>query len=562
MADDAGLKRVLANIELSKKNIENSENTKVVVLVTGSEEDRTRWQKRLDKTAPHIFNKDRSTFILSLREKIGSKEREGNFLGTLLAYSRLKEEADSSGMDYRGSVSLTGMLFGRGERMSPFTQIEGDCKPAIASTAANITIDGEKTTLSQAEESLMFFTAVAGYLEKRGFRGILNKWGDETEIPSIDLGGHPAEKDPLAAHDIIKFVSVLNVTDELAKAKEWIVCNEKNDMIAQLSRNEKEALISQLKALGVKPDKDGEYYAGISLGPVAVSYQVMDILEEVFAGDIRAQGVSIDFDPYVLMAFAMRGDTDRWKAVLEQDAGPRALAGPRGMVPDFFEKISKVRETFKDRYNRELSLKVLDLGKDVFWTDIGQHTAMRRKYLALNDKGPSGMIARKVENIPDERDENGNIIINSTVGDGIEVRDSVIINSSINGTGKIKRSVVKDSGLTDVDMTDAFSILSFRAGKTMLKKNSGIYRSIGSARDPLVLEEGMRHGTLLTRSGPVDMMVAESTDLRDKDNTYNVPIFANKISFGEAYNEMFGVSAEELEKRREGAIDAVSRGKN
>ncbi|MCK4851633.1 MAG: hypothetical protein KAS86_00830, partial [Candidatus Omnitrophica bacterium] len=180
MISGSGLKRVLANIELAKTGIERSESVKAVVLVTGSEEDRKRWRRRLNRIAPFIFNRDNSTFVLSVREKIDNKTREGNFLGALLAYSGLKQEAERSKIKYRGSVSLMGMLFGRGERMSPFTQIEGDCKPAIASTAVNIVIDGEKTPISEVEEALMFFAPVAVYLENRGFRGVLNKWGDET----------------------------------------------------------------------------------------------------------------------------------------------------------------------------------------------------------------------------------------------------------------------------------------------------------------------------------------------------------------------------------------------
>ena len=559
MISGSGLKCVLANIELAKTGIERSKGVKTVVLVTGSREDQKRWRRRLNRTAPFIFNRDNSTFVLSLREQIDDKTGEGNFLGTLLAYSGLKQEARRSKIKYRESVSLMGMLFGRGERMSPFTQIEGDCKPAIASTAANIVIDGERTPISEVEEALMFFAPVAVYLENSGFRGVLNKWGDETQIPSIDLGKPAGENRSFSAYDIIKFISVKEVSRELAVEKDWVVYNEDREVTAQLPRNKMDILVSQLREHGIRPDRDGKYHAGVSLGPVAVSYQVLDIAEQVFREHVRRKGVCLDFDPYVLMAFAMRGDTAGWNAVLEKDQALRALAGPRGAVPDLFDKVNKVRGIFRDRYGRELNLKILDLGEDIFWTDVGRHDAMRKKYSALNGKGAEGVIAARLENIPAARDEKGNIIVNSTVNHDVDVRDSILINSTVTGKGRIRGSVVKDSVFGDVEMTEAFAVQSFRTGKTVLGKNSGIYRSLGSTLDILTLGENMRHGTLLTAAGPIDMTVAESTDLRDKERTYDVPVSGNKMSFRAAYDEMFGVSMEELKKRREQAIEAIKR---
>lgn len=548
------IKHILANIDLARANITSSDNVKIVVLISGSENDRRYWEERLKRTSPHIFAKDGSVRILSLCEKTDKKERAGNFLGTLSAYSRMKKELAASGVDLKDTVTLIGMIFGRGERMSPFTQIEGGCKPAIASTAANFEIDNTKIPLSEIEESLMFFSPVAGYLEKRGFRGVLDKWGDETEIPSIDLGCIPGDENILKTCDIIKFISVVEITETRAKEKDWVAYNEVGNILTQVSRSDKKTVISGLKKSGAGSR------AGISLGPVAVSYDVLDIALEVFADEIKKPGVYFDFDPYLLKAFAFKGDRAKWDAALMGDKALLSLAGPDGMVPDLFEKVCKVRETFRDKYGRELNLKTLDLGSDIFWLDMGQHDHLREKYLSLNDKSSSGTIARRIENIPDKRDENGNIIANSRIALGISVKDSVIINSNIDGTGTITNSVIKDSTLGDVEITGSFVVLSHRTGRTVMKKHSGIYRSLGSKLDELVLEEGMRHGTLLTDDGPVGMLVSETTDLRDKKNTYDVPIFGNSMSFMEAYDRMENVSFDELEKRRSEVINQIVNG--
>ncbi len=586
ISETPGLKEVLKNIDAAKKMVKNNSSVKVAVVVTGSEVDQKNYQKSMERTSRHIFNADGSTLVYSFQERIGSKKREGNFLGTLLAFSYLRTILRRQKIRYRDNVTLVGMVFGRGERMSPITQVEGDRKPAISVTAANMDIGGKKVATSAIEEALMYFAPCAKYLEDRGFRGVLDKWGDETEIASIDLTKKPRDNKELEDHDVIKFISVIKITEELAKQKDWVIFDESGNMLAQLSRNDKETLISQMKELGIKPREDGEFYAGVSLGPSAISYKVLTIAGEVFAEEIIKKGVYIDFDPYFLMALAIRGDQKKWNALMEGDPKLREFAGDEGMVPKFFRKINEMRSMFKETYHRELNLKIMDLGKDLYWADIGQHKAMREKYLTLNDKGPNGIIARKIEGIKGPRDSNGNIIVNSEVSPEVKVSDSVIINSTITGSGTIAGSVIKDCIFGDIDARDAFAVLSRHAGSVALKEKGGIYKSYDTRAKELIVEEGERHCTLLTGKGHVSMRVTEDTDLREEveiseeeynnlvsgndpdvkyikekeaggekkyvyKKNYDRPILGNSISFARAYDEMFGISEEELEKRRE-----------
>jgi len=544
ITETPGLKEVLGNIEAARAYVEKNESVKIVVVVSGSEADTVNFKDRLDKVKCRIFNRDGSTLVLSFQEKIGKKTREGNFLGTLLAYHSLKKAAQEAGIKYRDLVTLVGMVFGRGERMSPITQANRCSKPSIRVTPANVELKGKRIAFTAIEEALMYFTPVAKYLERRGFRGILDKWGDETEIPSRDLTEEPEDAASMREYDVIKIISVLEITEELAKQKEWAVFDDDDNMLAQLSRGRKDTLIEQLKQMGIKPREDGKYYAGVSLGPVAVSYDVLDIASEVFSDEIVKEDIFLDFDPFFLMALAMK-DASAWDAALEVNEGMKKLIG---IIPDFFEKVQEIKNIFRKKYGRELNLKVLDLGGDVYWADIGQHGAMRDKFLSFNDKGARGITARKIAGIDGERDGRGNIIVNSEISSNVTVSDSVIVNSRITGTGKITGSVIIDSQLADIEMTEAFAVRSARLGKTVLKQKSGLFESLGA--DDITLEEGMRHVAVLTSKGKVDMRVSEETDLRDKDNTYNVPIFGNDISFEDAYNEMFGVSSEELEKRR------------
>ena len=600
LAENQGATNVITNISEARRLVDEYENIRGVGVVSGSQVDRDANEVRLKKMSPRLFNGNNSTMVISLLEQIGTKTKEGNFLGTLLAYSAIKEIAASEGVYYRDFVFLLGMLFGRGERMSFLTQQSGDRKPSIIVTAAGVELDGALVGFTAIEEALTYFTPVAKYLENRGFRGILDKWGDETEIASVDLTVAPEDPNEFAEYDVIKVVSVLKITPELAKEKDWVVFDEEGNMKAQLARNAMPVLIEQLTAMGIQPSADGSYYAGTSLGPVAVSYDVLDIAAEVFAGEITQDGVFFDFDPYLLMALAMKDDErGKWNAARDEEiekeeknfqkaveeakkAGlPEPEARKKGgiealeiMVPDFFDKVQRVKKTFGDKQGRGLNLKILDLGAEVFWADIGQHSAMRDKFMAVNDKGPKGIIARKLENITGIRDENGNILVNSTIAPGVKVTNSVIVNSNITGKGVIDGAVIKDSILNDTEISGAFVVRSVRPiGRTVLGRRNGLYESMGY--EDLVIAEapdrinpetgkpeqnGVRQGTLLTSEGPVDLMVTELTNLRKKENTYNVPLvekdvsIANTISFDDAYNEMFGISVEEIETRRAAVV--------
>jgi hypothetical protein len=540
-----GFNAILNYIALAQDLGQANESLRILAIVSGSETDRDNWEHRLQKTNRHLFNRNGSTQILSIQEKIGKKTRMGNFLGTLFAFQVIKERTRNRNIDFKEYISLVGMLIGRGERMSPFTQIEGDRKPAIKVSSAHVKIAGKSFPLTAIEEALYYFVPVAKLLEKRGFRGVLNKWGDETQIPSVDIDLSAGEDRSLQDYDIIKFISVARIVDELAEQKDWVVYDDLFNVITQLPRNRMEVLLGQLESLGIRRHKDGAYYAGLSLGPVAVSYPVLEIACDVFREELEREGVSIDFDPYFIMALTMDGNPSE-----SGDAGNvTGLTELLAMVPDFFSKVNAVKVEFTRRYGRELRVKAFDLGSNLYWADIGQHRAMREKFLSLNGENARGYIARTLEKIPHERDAGGNIILNSTVSPDVKVRNSVIINSVIRGTGTIEGSVVKDSELNDPDLFKSFAVLSVRpAGKVGLKEDSGIYGSIGHS--DFVLDRKMRAGTLLLDGRTLDLFANEDLNLRDRANNYLKPVEGNPISFHEAFESMFGVSMDELEKRR------------
>lgn len=554
------LKTILANISHAVSLSKRSESVRVAAVVSGSGVDRDNWERYFAFRARSVFNADGSTAFFSLQEKIGDKTREGNMLGTLLAYGAIKKECASRGINYRDHVALIGMLFGRGERMSPVTQAKGNRKSAVNVAPGS----GNDPGAASVEEALRYFTPVAKHIESRGFRGVLDKWGDETEIASVDLKGPPSSQESMSKYDVIKFVSVVEITEELALEKEWVIFDDEGNMIRQLPRGP----LSSLDRSFVAPTSSeplsgaGDRHAcpprvtqGVSLGPVALSYDLLDIALEIFADDIKKPGVAFDVDPYFLMALVMPEDPKEWAAAMASDPALEAFAGAGGMMPDFFDKVLALKAAFKKKHGRELNIKVFDMGSGVYWGDIGQHASMRRKFMALNDKGCEGKVARHIAGIPEARDGKGNIVVNSVISPEADVRDSVVVNSKINGCSVIRGSVIIDSEFSCLKADEAFSVRSVRLGRTVLAKKSGLFESLGS--EDLTLSDKERHVSVLAAAAKYDLKVSEDTDLRDKKLTLEVPVFDNAISFNEAYRAMEGVSMEELERRREKVIEAI-----
>ena len=548
MSDDRiSFNTILKNIRLAKYLPQKNNSLRIVIVVSGSDIDRLEWEERFRKTGSLIFNNDGSTRIFSFQEKIGTKTREGNFFGTLLAYRNLKESAEKEGINYLATVPLLGMLFGRGERISPFTQIEGNRKPAIR-VGSFPNYSGEGTLhMTALEEALLYFSPVAIFLEQRGFRGILDKWGDETEIASIDLGSNPQAKNELGDIDVLKFVSTHEITFELASQKDWVIFDSQNNVFKMLSRDSKSNLEQKIEFSINQAQNKQMLKTGVSLGPVAVSYKFLDIALAVFEKEIVKENIFLDFDPYFLMALAFEGNKNDWERNLIEDSLYQSI---REMIPDFFDKILLLKSSFESTYNRKLNFKVFDMGESVYWADIGQHNMMREKYMLLNKNTDEGIIGRIIEDLPDKTDSNGNIIVHSQVSRHVVVKNSVIVNSYVTGEGFITESVIKDSVINSPAITRAFAVLSYRPfGGTILEENSGIYRSIGLK--PLTLGSYMRQGTILFENKQIELSVREDTDLRDKKTTYDVSILNNPISFNEAYSLMSAVSMNDLDIRRE-----------
>ncbi|MEN0068511.1 MAG: mannose-6-phosphate isomerase, class I, partial [Myxococcota bacterium] len=312
--------RILHNLATTDALVDHGAPASVVAFVSGNPSSVRTWAERM-RTAPHRFGAREG---LSLHE-----DRPVNqALGVLLAWQRLRDRVAP------GEGCLAAFVFGEGTRATPITEAEGGDKPAIRTFVRDAASpDGFATT---AEVALRTFLPVEAYLRRSGFKGFVVKWGDEIQIPSIDLSG----TDPrLAGADVVRFVSMQPMTEQTAAHKDWIGMDADGAITGFLARRPL-AEMRQRIGRGVI-ERDGELWGGINLGSIAMSRDLLDALIEELGeamADLDAdRRTRPDLDPQFFTALTLATEPDATKrraatAAMENEVP--AFAALRDHWPD------------------------------------------------------------------------------------------------------------------------------------------------------------------------------------------------------------------------------------
>jgi hypothetical protein len=428
------------------------------------------------------------------------------------------------------------MVFGKGKRLSPFTQALGNCKAALP-TPARSTASSEY--LRGGDLSSLFAGTWLDAIGRAGFEGLIVKWGDEVLIPGVRWSIPP---DAYREVDAIRFVWQTEPDETLAREKEWIVVDgATNLMVTEYSRQDLDSIRRRRTALG------GSLAMGVNLGSFAISYGLLDSALDVFGSDVHNDSRAADWDPYGWLALACRTD-EEWRAEIAQEAraGRTALARLLERFPDFYEKMHAVRARLEAHKHRPLRIAVLDFGT-CFWVDMGLHSTLRASLERLTQRSAEGQAAREIFGISQEPDARGNIVVNSRVADGADIRDSVVIDSTIaDGDSVVRGGVVVGGRHGKVRMTEGGSALFCALDDLRLDGPAAVaLRSVGGT---VRLPEGGRHTTLHLADGPMGMRGSES--IRDYDGPdYTTPILGNALSFGEASDRIDDLGPEECDRR-------------
>jgi hypothetical protein len=342
--------------------------------------------------------------------------------------------------------------------------------------------------------------------------------------------------------DAIRFVWKTDITEDLAREKEWVVFDEQTSLMRyQFSRQDRHTLENRISQLGAGVQ------VGVNLGSLAVSYPFLDAALEVLGEDILAPEKWANWDPYAWIALCCRDESEwREEAAQEDRVGKTGIRQLEARFPDFYPKVAQLRALLESRTGRPLAVIVLDFG-ETFWVDLGLHLTLRRTMDALTADSDQGRATREMFGLPHERDRRGNIVVRSQVPESADIRDSVIVNSTIvDAKSVVHGAVIVGSKLESPQLPHGGCALFCAAEGIHFTGPHGIaFRSIGSQ---ITLAEGGRYTTLLLPDGPVAMVSNESVLDYGGDN-YAEPILDNPISFQRAGEMMASMEGQELERR-------------
>jgi hypothetical protein len=504
----------MKNINDGSEMVLHNQGPSLAIAVSGSETDRAYWQHRFALARSDVFRSDGNVEVVSTLEKT----KKGSFLGVFNAWKDATAAIQAQN-GYVPDISVMSLVFGKGTRFSPFTQTEGNRKSAFWTPMKSM----HGIYLDTADISNMSVNIWVKHLREGGFRGVVVKWGDELIIPGVVW-----QAQDLRNVDALRCVGKIEVSDSIAREKDWVVVDRNSGLMRyQFARQGLASLQERLSSL---PGDSNELR--INLGSVILSYDFLDAALEIFQEDITNSKRLADWDPYVWMALCC-DDESQWRAEaeIERGMGRQGIATLEANYPDFFAKVLMLRRAIEERTGHALNIATLEFG-DSFWIDLGLHLPLRTSLASLLTDTERGRTNRYLFNIPDERDEHGNIIIGSVVPPSAVIRNSVIIDSVIrDGASVIDEGRIIKSKHDYLMMPQGGSALFCAVNRMEYRgPNAVAYKSLGQE---IILNEGDRHSTLLTPTGAVQMLSNESV-IDYSGSNYTAPIMGNALSFEEA----------------------------
>lgn len=541
--DDAWAQAIRRNIEHTQSLFTSGDPPRVLGTVSGSAGAQRFWQEALDRARPGF----RADAAVSLHEDLPVNQA----LGLLLLWQRIRQHYTP------GGGALVAFVFGEGTRATPLTEAECGQKPAIWTFSATGD-DVSKRFLSTVELALRYFAPVEAYLRRSGFEGLVVKWGDEVQIPTLDLSGSDSR---LAGADVVRFVSMRAITEDDAANKDWVGVDAAGNVTTFIPRRPLAAM-APLAERGWLQRRDGTLYGGVNLGSIAVSSALLDVLLEAFAADVNDphadRAARPDLDPQLFTALtvaAIEDPVDRarmWDQAVSESGALQAMVRH---MPEVMMRLRGALDRFAERQGRPVRLVALDFG-DQYWGDLGQHPKIFEFYAASNQVGAEGTIARALAGLGSARDVNGNLISEGTVlGPEVQVRNSVLVDARVD-RGVIESSVLIGTRCGTLHARGAVDVGSVAMGLDLAPR-AGTYRVVSAT--PVAVAAGVRATTVFAPGAEWLLRVDETTDLRDRARNYDIPVGGNPVSFAEAHRAVTQADPQALHAQRQAREEEVKR---
>jgi hypothetical protein len=444
----------LDNLRDLRRVVDASLGPSQVIAIT-NEGDAKAVGQNLAELAAAIFRADNTVEIRVHEERT----RRGQLLGILDAVRQWR--LGGRPFDTQ-SVALGIMLPGQGTRLSPITQRLHGIKPFMPMLVRQ---GPEGHWLNTAAASLYTWTLVAHHLQRMGFRGIAWKWGDEPQIASLQLSDVNLD---LSQADAVRFGAEVEITEDLAESKEWLLRDPTSgELIMQVRRRSRAELLQRFDIV----DRGQLVKALVHTGSPAFSYAFLEEAERLF-GDLEGW---IDVDGYLFEALIF--DADGWQNELSRDAGLQQLVAER---PDYWERVQKLKRRLEERRGHPLVIKVVDLGENLYWGDIGQLAKARQALWAVAAPTMEGDFARclaAIDHVAPDRFGN-RIVGDSSLPNDSHVRNSVIIDTKIHGKADMDGAVMVASDFGNVVVRNGGVAVGCTVGDLDLGKDGFAFMSV------------------------------------------------------------------------------------
>jgi hypothetical protein len=536
--------RVKRNIARAAEISARGDGPALFGVVCGTSAARTYWTRRLSESARTLG----ASRTLAIVEDLPTNQA----LGLLLLWDRLRGESLADG-------ALFAFVFGTGSRAAPFTQAECGQKSAI-STFVQSRSGSARSWVSVVELALRCFAPVEEFLRRNGFRGLVVKWGDEIQIPALDLSGTDRR---FAGVDIVRFVTRRTMTAAEARSKDWLSVDKRGRITAFAGRRPIERM-AELAARGVFELDDGNIVGHVNLGSIAVSAELLDALLLEFRSEIydpsadRSRRPTLDPQFFTALTIAATpGRDERRRRWIEACRESAAIAAVDQEFPGLVDRLRGVIESLERARGREFEMVALDF-EDQYWGDVGELPRIRSFLGAINETGDEGEIARALAGLEARRDERGNIIAGATrLAADVDVRDSVLIDVEIGQRGQIRRSVLLGTRAREIVAEGAIDVSS-TVERIQLAPGSVTYRVISfepvqSIRDEHLTTVFLESDVVLLRGGPAH-------EISMSGSAYDRRIPGNPLSFREAQAVVSALDPDEVEERRQRLAAVVEQG--
>ncbi|MBI4908958.1 MAG: hypothetical protein HY820_35385 [Acidobacteria bacterium] len=495
----------------------------LVAIVSGSSRDSAFWASALNAVKADVLSPNAAIPIVPLAEDTPA----GNFLGTIKAWNSVC----SAGPVPTTGLSLMTMVFGQGRRFSPFTQTCGNRKAAFPTPCRG---PRSGAYLRTGDLALLYSSLWLHHLATSGFHGVLVKWGDEATIPSTLWTPSPL----LAGVDLVRFVWKTRPTEVYAKEKEWFVLDEQTGLIERLIPRQPYDSLTQV----LSRYASNRYSTAVNLGSLAVSYRFLEIAGKCLAEALPNPSVAADWDPFVMLLLLTADDEDP----TQDPATARGLALAESRCPGLQQAIRNIRAAVRQSLGRDPRCAFLDFG-EALWIDLGLHSTLRNTLDALIAETPHGQAVRAFFGVPEQRDTNRNIVVDSSIAPGARIHHSLILDSTILSPATVAdHAVIVGSRLGQLQLAHGGAALFSAANDVHFSgPNAVAFRAV--ERD-LTLPAGGRHTTFFAGDAPFPLRSNESIQ-KYEEAEYMQPILDNPISFQAAGARAATVDPWELEDR-------------